>query len=66
MLFKYQAPLHFHGTSIECAGQTYFIDIRNIIESDKDIYFALHPLGFKRVVAETKAETKKEVAVVKP
>ena len=65
MSFKYQAPAHFQGTSIDCAGQTYYLTTKNTIESDADIFYALQPLGFTRAVPETKAEPKKETAAAK-
>ncbi|MDM1765725.1 MULTISPECIES: hypothetical protein [unclassified Acinetobacter] len=57
MSFKYQAPLHFKSTSIQIAGQMYFLDTRNIIESDQDIYYILQPMGFTRYVEEPKKVT---------
>lgn len=59
MKFKYQAPPHYSGTSIEYAGQTYQIKA-GVIESDKDIYQVLHQLEFTRLhdVDLKKATTK--------
>jgi len=65
MSFKYQAPVHFQGTSVECAGQTYHITTKHTIESDVDIFYGLQPLGFTRAVPEPKAEPKKETAAAK-
>lgn len=46
------------------AGQSH--EVKNgVVESKEDIYNILAPLGFVRAVAETKADTKKDVAVVK-
>lgn len=65
MSFKYQAPPTYKSTVIVIAGQSY--ELKNgVVESKEDIYHILAPLGFARAVAETKAEAKKETAVVKP
>jgi hypothetical protein len=64
MSFKYQAPDDFKATSLEIAGTTYKVE-KGVIESDTDIAHILAPHGFKRAVAEAKAEPKKETAVAK-
>lgn len=64
MSFKYQAPVTYKSTMIIIAGQSH--EVKNgVVESKEDIYNILAPLGFVRAVAETKADTKKDVAVVK-
>lgn len=64
MSFKYQAPVTYKSTVIVIAGQSH--EVKNgVVESKEDIYPILAPLGFVRAVAETKADTKKDVAVVK-
>lgn len=64
MSFKYQAPVTYKSTMIIIAGQSH--EVKNgVVESKEDIYPILAPLGFVRAVAETKADTKKDVAVVK-
>ena len=64
MSFKYQAPVTYKSTMIIIAGQSH--EVKNgVVESKDDIYPILAPLGFVRAVAETKVDTKKDVAVVK-
>jgi hypothetical protein len=64
MSFKYQAPVTYKSTVIVIAGQSH--EVKNgVVESKEDIYPILAPLGFVRVVTETKVDTKKETAVVK-